>query len=273
MKLSIYLLGLLFFISCNSITKLSVPTVFKEQATEQHVNGSKKNKMTLGSYSTSKIKRGWHVSYPGWGRGFFLENLLLNQFGILKNEIIQNEKDKFRFSVTDGKSIAHVFGKEHELTKELQYKLGSGKGLLENFTQLQEYRYIFSALIATDTLSGLDSWELLMTNIYDRKKEKDTKLFTIVRKDDDGLATNGKDTIFIKPVTLKNTEGKNGKQGKLFVKMLGGYELSTSDGVIAIIDIIGHNVWFYNELEAYDRLVISAISTALFARRVNNQSW
>ena len=42
----------------------------------------------------------------------------------------------------------------------------------------------------------------------------------VIRPDDDGMATNGKDSIFIKPISLKNTEAANGKQGRLLVKML-----------------------------------------------------
>jgi hypothetical protein len=273
MKLPIYLLGFIFLVSCNTTIKLAIPTVFKEQATEQHVNGARKKVMTLGTYRTSKIKRGWHVSAPGWGRGFFLENLLLNQFNLQKNELVSKEKDNFRYAVSDGDAVAQVYGKESKLTREYQYKLGTGKGFPGNISQLQESRYIFSALISTDTISSNGSWELLMTNIYDRKKDNDKRIFTHLKQEDDGMATNGTDTIYIRPVSLNNTENSSGKQGKLLFKIHGGYELHTSDGVIAIIDLIGSNVWMYNDLEANDRLIISAISTAIFARRVSNPAW
>jgi hypothetical protein len=51
--------------------------------------------------------------------------------------------------------------------------------------------------------------------------------------------------------------------------MLSGYELATADGVIAIIDLIGRNVWVYNELNRKERLMVAGITTALFARKVN----
>ncbi len=273
MRIVFFLCCMMGIVSCNNVvTKLSVPAVFKEQATELHIKGAKKNKIEFGSFTSSKIKRGMHMSYPGWSRGFLLENLLLNQLGIQKNERVKKEKANFRFSISDGKNQAQVFGKETELTRSLEYKIMDSKSIFSKYERLQEYRYVFSALISADTLSG-KTWELLMTNIYERKNDTENKLFTIVRPDDNGLATNGTDTLYIKAVMLKDTEGPNGKKGKFPIKMLGGYELSTSDGVVAIIDIVGSNLWFYNELEAAEKLPIAAIATAIFARRVNDIVW
>ena len=64
-----------------------------------------------------------------------------------------------------------------------------------------------------------------------------------------------------------------GKEGKFPVKLLAGYELSTADGTIAIIDSIDQNIWFYNELNDADKLMVAAITTAIFARRVNDTKW
>ena len=55
--------------------------------------------------------------------------------------------------------------------------------------------------------------------------------------------------------------------------MLGGYEVRTSDGVAAIIDVVGSNIWFYNDLHSKDWLLVSAIATAIFARRLNDVTW
>lgn len=263
----------LFFVSCGTSMKLSIPAVFEEQATKMHVNGARSKKMSFGNFTSSKIKRGMHVNYPGWSRGFFLENLLLNEVGLQKNENVRKEKDKFRFSLSDGKNNIEVFARETELTRNLEYKLLDGIGPFKTYNRLQEYRYIFSAEIRTDTLLGNKGWELMMSNIYDRREDTVNSLFTMVKFDDNGLATNGTDTIFIKGLTIQKTEGSNGKRGWLPVKLLSGYELSTADGVIAIIDVIDKNVWFYNELESADKLMIAALSTAIFARRVNDVKW
>lgn len=271
----IVIIGVLtFVVGCSSSIRLAVPEVFKQQATMYHVNGARGNKMSFENFSTSKIKRGIHVSYPGWNRGFFLENLLLNQAGIQKNEIVRKEKAKFRYTLSDGKAAIEVYGEEKEVTKTLEYKLINGDaGIFSSYKRLQKYTYVFSALIGSASTGNDKPWELVMTNVYDKKKENDQQIFKILRPDDNGIATNGSDTLFIKGVSIKETEAPNGKSGKLPIKLLSGYELSTPGGVVAIIDMIDRNIWFYNELDEKERLNISAIATALFARKINDTKW
>jgi hypothetical protein len=264
---------LLLLGSCKTALKLSVPQVFKEQATMVHVEGARKRVMTFENFATTKIKRGVHVSYPGWNRGFFLENILLNSIGLQKNEHVIKEKDKFRYTIADGKNKMEVLGKERKLTKSIEYKLLEGAGIFNSFTQLQESRYIFSAMIIPDPAKDTKSWELLMSNIYERKNDPKKRLFPIIRPDDDGLATNGTDTIYIRSIAVNETEGPSEKKGRFPIKMLSGYELSTQDGVVAIIDLIARDLWFYNELGPADKLIIAAITTAIFARRVNDNKW
>ncbi|GAB2812361.1 hypothetical protein [Ferruginibacter profundus] len=273
MKNLAILLCIVVLASCGNSIKLAVPTVFKEQATMMHVSGARGNKMSFGNYKSSRIKRGMHLTYPGWGRGFFLENLLLNNIGLQKSEHVQKEKAQFRYSLSDGKNNVDVFGKERELTRSLEYKLSGAPGIFNSFERIQDHQYIFSAILQTDAAQNDKTWELIMSNVYDRKKDTSRSLFTVIRPDDDGMATNGKDSIFIKPISLKNTESANGKQGRLLVKMLSGYELSTRDGVIAVIDAIDRNIWFYNELSEADKLLVAGISTAIFARKVNDTKW
>jgi hypothetical protein len=273
MRLVLTGLCFLFFISCGSSIKLAVPEAFKSEATMLHVSGARGNKMAFGSFTSTKIKRGMHYSYPGWSRGFLLENLLLNRIGIQKDEVVKKEKDRFRYSLSDGQHSVEVFGKEMAITRSLKYKTDIDIGILKNYERLQEYRYLFLAVIAADTLQEGKNWDLLMTNAYDRTKDTVNSLFTILRQDDNGLATNGKDTIFIRPLSIKKTEAPDGRMAWLPIKLLSGYELSTAGGVVAVIDLIDRNVWLYNELDAAERLTIGGIATALFARRVNDTKW
>ncbi|MVT10484.1 hypothetical protein [Chitinophaga tropicalis] len=260
-------------VSCSTSIKLSIPEKFKEQATMQHVSGARGNRMSFANFNTSRIKRGIHLSYPGWGgRGFFLENLLWNQVGIQKEEGVKKEKARFRYALTDGRNIVEIYADEKEVTKTLTYE-AINKNIYNPFEQLQQYKYIFSALISVDTTQESKNWELLMTNIYDRKAENDRNPFTYIKPGAHGLATNGVDTIFIKPLNIKETEAEDGKIRKLPFKLLSGYELSTSGGVVAIIDLIERNIWFYNELDPAEKLNISAIATAIFARRVHDEKW
>ncbi len=273
MKNAAILICGILLVSCGNSIKLAVPAVFKEQATMLHVSGARGNRMSLGNYKSSKIKRGIHLSYPGWGRGFFLENLFLSEVGLQKTEHVQKEKAQFRYSITDGKNNLDIFGKEREITRSIEYKILNAPSIFNSINRIQDHQYIFSAVIQTDAAQGGKTWELIMSNVYDRKKDTSKSLFTVIRPEDDGMATNQKDTIFIRSISLKNTESANGKQGRLPVKILSGYELSTPDGVIAVIDAIDRNIWFYNELSDADKLLVAGIGTAIFARKVNDTKW
>jgi hypothetical protein len=273
MKITALLLCFTCLLSCSVSLKLALPTVFKEQSTMLHVNGARKNTMSFGNFTSSKIKRGLHITYPGYGRGFLLQNLLFNHFGLQKEELIKNEKARFKFSLSDEKTSVDVFAEETQVTRNFHYQIGESNNIFQNYDRLQEYRYVFSAVIGNAGLSGGKNWEMLMTNIYDRRKDTVNSIFTLVKPDDSGLATNGQDTIFIKALIIQKTESTNGKTGWLPVKLVSGYELSTSDGVVAVVDVIDKNIWFYNELDNDTRLTAAAIATAIFARRVNDVKW
>lgn len=272
MKYAVLMLALVCVTACGPAIKLAVPEKFKEQATMEHVHGSGGNKMSFPGITTSKIKRGIHIKYPGWGRSFFLENLLLNRAGVSKSEVVEKEKAGFRYALTDGKTTVQVFAAEKQIIKSHDFELMNTNAIFKSFEVLQHYEYIFSALISADTTKSI-TWELTMTNLYDREAENDKNPFTFIKQADNGLATNGTDTIIIKPLSIKKTELANGKTGKLPFKLLSGYELSIDGGVIAIIDLIDQNVWFYNELTPGDKLTVSAITTALFARKLHDTKW
>lgn len=261
------------WVSCSTSIKLTIPETFKQQATIQHVEGARGNKMTFANFSTSRIKRGMHTSDEGWGRDFFLENLLLNQIGIQKDETIKREKARFRYTLTDGKNRVEVSANEIAVSDKVEYEAFNSTSIFNSISQLQRYYYVFSAIIRADTSQGGKSWELLMTNIYQRKPGKDMHPFAFIRPDYNGLATNGSDTIFVKAVNIKKTEMPNGKMAQLPFELLSGYELSTSDGVIAIVDMIDRNIWFYNELDDVEKLNIGGIATAMFARKVRDEKW
>lgn len=270
MKIVISVLLLFFFSSCITAMKLSVPAVFKEQATEFHVSGSHKNKMTLGSYATSKIKRGRHIRYPRGERSFLAEDTLLSQLEWFLQEHIVKASSKFTYMLTGAGNTAEIFGEEKELTRSIGFPMANSNSLVNGFEYLQEYKYIFTTWIKMDGDATTNTWQLLMSNIYERQKDSVKSIFKYIGRDDNGIATNGTDTIYIKPVSLKNAETPNGKKTKLPVKLLSGYELSTKDGVIAIIDLLGSNVWLYNELNKKECLLMASITTALFARRERN---
>lgn len=257
---------------CNKMTfKLSIPDAFREQASAAPVAGSRTKHISFAGYNTSKIKRGAHVRYPGWSRGFFLENLVLNHFGIGKAEQVEKEKARFRYTISNGKETLEVVGREQQIRRSIEYKLLNKTGPFNNFSQLQQYSYVFSVQFA-DPGAQEPAWEMVLSNYFDREKEQ-PGLFTIIRPDDPGIATNGKDTFYIRPLSLQKAELPNGKEGKLLFKVIAGYEISTSDGVVAITDLIHKDIWLYNELTGQDKIIIAAITSALYARRVKDLQW
>ena len=266
----LYFLSAVLLVSCNSTLNLAVPTAFKEQATRYKVAGTNKNRMELSIYKTSKIKRGLGVTYPITGRPFNMANQFLNLVGVQKREIIEKQKGRFRFSISNELSHADVFGKEWRMERGIEYKLNRNRGLLDSYNELQEFKYSFAALIHINKSGTRDEWELLMTNEYERSEDPNPKILTAIKQDDNGIVTNGIDSFFIKGITIRDTETDKGKIGRLPFAILGGYEVRTNDGVAAIIDVLGRNIWFYNELNSDDKLLISAIAAAIFARRVKD---
>jgi len=261
------------WMGCTTSIKLTIPDTFKEQATMQHVEGARGNKMSFANFTTTRIKRGMHTSDEGWGRGFFLENLFLNQIGVQKDETIKREKARFRYTLTDGKNNLAVYANEIAVSDKVDYEAFNSASIFSKISQLQQYNYVFSAIISSDTAQDSKSWELLMTNVYQRRPGTGMRPFAIIRPDYNGLATNGEDTIFVKAINIKKTQLSNGKEAQLPFELLSGYELSTSDGVIAIVDMIDRNIWFYNELDDTEKLNIGGIATAIFARRVRDEKW
>ncbi|MDP4245752.1 MAG: hypothetical protein Q8932_07890, partial [Bacteroidota bacterium] len=265
--------GLACLAGCGGSIKLTIPEKFKEQATMDHVNGAKGKKMSCAHFTTSKIKRGMRESSSDPGRDFFLENVLLNRLGVRKDETVTEEKGRFRYTLAAGENHAEIQAEERQLTVGLEYQAFKSASLFNKVGKLEQYTYLFSAIIATDEAPESRNWELLMTNYYDRNAGNDKNSFTYFKQGAYGLATNGKDTIIIKPLIINNTVTANGKTAQIPFKILSGYELSIDEGVIAIVDMIGQNIWFYNELEPTDKLHVSAIATALFARRVHDEKW
>lgn len=253
--------------------KLAIPDSFQQQATVQHVKGAKGNKMSFNQFKTSKIKRGIGVSYPGWGHAYFLQNLWLNQLGISKSGVVENQKGKFHYSISDGNNTLEVYAHEMSVKEETEYTLLNSNSILNSFSQLEHYNYIFSAVISGNPAKVGKDWELILTNVYNRKASGDKNPFTFIDSGDHGMATNGTDTIFIKPLDVKQKIAADGKTKKIPFKLLAGYQLSTSGGVIAVVDLISKDLWFYNELDPSERLAVGAISTAIFARRVHDHGW
>src|SRR5882757_2126742 len=129
------------WVGCTTASlKLTIPETFKQQATMQHVDGARGNKMTFAHFTTSRIRRGMHTNDERLGRGYSLQNLLLNQAGIQKNETISNEKARFRYTLTDGKNNVEVYANEMQVTRKVEYESFNRRNIFfDKISQVQQY--------------------------------------------------------------------------------------------------------------------------------------
>jgi hypothetical protein len=259
--------------SCTSI-KMAVPDGFRSQATELPVKGlgglNARKALSFGSYRTSKIKRGWHTTSAKGSRlrDRTDEEWILRAMGVNAQSYNSTEKDQFRYTIADGRYSATVYGMERMTKNEMEVKTGSRA--LGDFSRTNNYQYHFSALVQPSAAKPEEHWKLELYNIYERSQDTARRIFGQPYVEERGMLTNGKDTITIRPVRVSNFTTSSGKETKFPVRILAGYELRMGDGVIAIVDAFGKNVWFYNELDAQTKLLVASVSSALLLRRVQD---
>jgi hypothetical protein len=275
MKMQSYLLIAILALasSCGPGIKLSVPQQFSEQATEMPVkglDGIAGRPISFGTYTTSRIKRGWNITTTRTERPSSInsEERILRIMGVDNRNSVSNQRTKYQYSIQDGNLVAEVYCTERMIKEELEVK--TQVRLLGDFSQTKNYQYTFSAVVVPHTVKDDEYWQVALTNNYDRQKDTARRIFDMPYVEEKGFATNGKDTIEIRPVRVTNYTTKSGKDAKIPFKVLTGYELRLDDGVIAIIDGYGRNIWMYKELDAPTKLIVSAVSAALLLRQVQD---
>lgn len=259
--------------SCTSI-RLAVPDRFSSQATMMPVKGLKafsgRKPISFGDYRTSRIKRGWHItsSRPDRNSGITTEERVLKIFGVQNTNYTSKERTKYRYTIQDGNLTAEVFCLE-KMVKE-NWEIRTNVRWLGDISETKNYQYSFSAVVVPLTMKDDEPWQVVYYNDYDRSKDTTRRILDLPFVEESGYASNGKDTITIRPVRVTNVVSKSGKEAKFPIKVLTGYELRIDDGVIAIIDAFGHNVWVYNDLDQPTKLVVASVSSALLLRKVQD---
>lgn len=268
----IYIITL--FCSCTA-AKLSVPASFSGNATKMPVKGINGWQVTqqldFGNYHTSKIKRGWDFSSSVQFTKFNLrpEEFLLKVFDINTDKNTNRQKNKFQYSIDDGKLVADVYATEKFVEKQLVYK--SNNPWIGNASKTNRYEYAFTAAIIPLSATQDDPWSLVLINKYDIAKDTARRMFDRPYVEEEGYATNGKENISIRPLRIEKMTTASGKQSRVLGgKMLTGYELQWDGGVVGIIDILDNNIWLFNELEPSEKLVLSAISSAILLKRMQD---
>ena len=260
--------------SCTA-AKVSVPDAFSSQATKMPVKGMNGwqvgQRLSFGNYATSKIKRGWDFTSSLQYTKFRIrpEEALLKVFDINTDNNINTQRNKFQYIIEDGNLVAEIYATEKFKEKQLVYK--SNNPWIGNASKTKNYEYAFTAAIVPLTVKNDEPWSLVLMNSYDINKDTARGLFDRPYVEEEGYATNGKETITIRPLRIESLTTKNGKQTKVFGgKMLSGYELKWDGGVVGIIDILDNAIWIVNDLEPADKLILSSISSAIMLKRMQD---
>jgi hypothetical protein len=274
MRPQLYIAILLFFSACTA-AKVSVPANFSSAATRYPVKGlngwTVNQRLQMGDYSTSKIRRGWDMGNSLQYTRFLKrpEEMLLQVFNIDTDKKFLSQRNNFQYSIENGREAAEIFATEKFTEQDLVYK--SNNPWLGDGSKTRRYDYSFSAAILPLTASDKTAWSLVLINRYDAAKDTARKLFDRPFVEEEGYATNGKETIAIRPLRLEDMKTKSGKSTKVFGgPLLAGYELRWDDGVVAIIDILDNSVWVANDLDNDDRIMIHSISSAILLKRMQD---
>jgi hypothetical protein len=259
--------------SCTA-AKVSVPSTFQQQATRLPVKGLNgwmvNQQLSFGPYQTSAIKRGWDFKGSVQYTKFSVspEEMLLRVFDISTDKRNLNQHNKFQYTLEEGERLAEIYATEKFSEKQLVYK--SNNPFLGDVSATKNYEYAFTAAILP--LNGKqDPWSLVLINRYDRAADTAKGLFDKPYIAEEGYATNGKETVAIRPLRIENVTTKSGKQTKVFGgNILSGYELQWDGGVVAIIDILDNSIWMYNELDPSEKLILSSVASAILLKRMQD---
>jgi hypothetical protein len=273
---SLTALSALFLFSCTA-AKVGVPTQFASQADHMKVKGVNgftiNQSLNFGPYITGEMKRGWDFSgkWQASTISFRPEDQLYKFFNIdLDNKSVK-ESNRFQFAIRDGKLMADVFAFEQSVEKGRVLKT-SALGEVEQRNSLD---YSFSAAIVPYNFNTKSPWKLEISSRYDRRKDTARGLMDLPYAEEVGYATDGADTISIRPLRIDNVTTKSGKNTNVLgPAMLSGYELRIDDGVIGVVDILEPSVWMYRELDQPAKIIVAAIGASILLKRkqdVNNE--
>lgn len=259
--------------SCKYTAVLTIPERFTQNATRTNVKGLSKKHMGFGGYQTGKIKRRWDPSFSRRSGNLaqrYVENRLLRDFGITGNNIRKKQKGKFQYPFENEKYSAEIFGFEKKVTNHLSIRTNTDIGFLNNLSFLKNYLYIFTVSIFPEAGKYNEPWKLFISNQYRAATDTSRKFLEEATGNENGYATNGKDSIYIRAIFAKKAISAKGKESKMLVKRLAGYELKWEGGLVCFIDAVKRDVWIYNDLADEEKFMLAAISSAILLRRVQD---
>jgi hypothetical protein len=265
------LIFILFSLAC-ATAKVPVSNEFSSTASRfpvKGLNGWQENQqLQFGSFSTSRIRRGWDFSSSLQYTKFRIrpEEAILRVFDISTDNYSAKEKRNLQYSVHDGELATDIYATEKFNEKQLVYK--SNNPWIGDASKTRQYEYAFTAAIVPLGMEQKDTWSMVLINKYDIKKDTAKKLFDRPYVEEEGYATNGKENIAIRPLRLDKVSTSNGKDQKVLGgNLLSGYELSRNNEVVAIIDILDKSIWISNSLHREDKLIAASVGSAMMLRK------
>lgn len=260
--------------SCTSV-KVAVPEQFSKGATKMPVKGLNgwmvNQQLSFGGYQTSKIKRGWDFQSSVQWTKFRVspEEMILKVFAIDTDRRNLSQRNQFQYTIQEGDNLAEIYATEKFKEQQLVYK--SNNPYIGEASATKNYEYAFTAAILPLTGADKAPWSLVFINRYDRAKDTARRLFDKPYVEEEGYATNGTETIAIRPLRLEKMTTKSGKDTKVVGgPVLTGYELQWDGGVVAVVDIMDNNIWLYNDLEPSEKLLLSSIASAIMLKRMQD---
>ena len=255
---------------------MAVPEKFKAEAEKMSIaglgNGNGKKGINFGNYNTSRISRGWNMTTSREDRNTNIssEERVLRAFKIDRTSITNNQKDKFKFTINDGKNTAEVFALERKVSEET--RITTNNRWLSELSDPKNFQYSFSAVILLQSISQPSTWNLSLYSSFENKAGKNRFDMTDTNGiNEGGILTSEKDTIIIKTINSQTIVTDKGEVSPLPFKMPTGYELTVEDKAIAIIDLWGKVLWINKKLSEQTKLAIAAASSAILLRRIQNK--
>ncbi|NTS42173.1 hypothetical protein HRG84_14815 [Flavisolibacter sp. BT320] len=274
MRLTIGVFFLFLLASCTT-AKISVPTHLSSQATQMPVKGLNgwmmAQRLAFGPYQTSKISRGWDFQRSLQYTKFRMspEEALLKVFDINTDKASHKQRNRFQYTIAEGGLEAEVYATETFSEKQLVYK--SNNPYIGNASQTNAYEYAFTAAIVPLSATTEEPWSLVLINKYDRKKDTARGLFDRPYVEEEGYATNGKESIAIRPLRMDKVSTKSGKETKVLGgNLLSGYEIQWNNNVAGMIDILDNSIWISNNLTAKQKLILASVSSAILLKRMQD---
>ena len=228
-------------------------------------SGTGRKNFSFANYTVNNVDRGWNISSSKQDRksNSWKEELLLRAFNIEKKNMITTQKDQFDFMINDAQSSFQVFALESKIAKET--RITTGSQWLSESNKTESSQYVFAAVIKSLSPDTTTTWIFSMRTAGNNSVDRFPLDQNAV---EEGILTDGIDSIIIKSIASRNLINENGEYKNLPLKIPSGYEWSAKNKVIGVVDFLGKVIWLDKNLNQQTKFAIAAGSSAILLRRI-----